>query len=652
MKKYNLFFCLFVLSLLVQGTSLRAQFSVSGLILSGGQPLANSRVTLFDEDEVLFREVRSSSDGVYKFSDVPTGTYTIGATAPGKEYLTVTESLATSLSSIDFRLENETHPGNWEVIMQSPEPLGGTDLGILQPDGKIFYCHNSKDPFLFDPVLNDTALVAGDDKVQGCVGPALLPSGEIIFLGGADREVYGPGTKLVKTYDPVTEFWTEKPDMLDYRWYPTMVQLADGKLLLTGGGGLDNPVRVRTSEVYDPENLTSEAVDDIAIGNEVSPIVLLYDGRALMTHRPPQLFTPTNGQWELAADFAQANRMPNGDHSDHELVLLPEGKTVAIGYKSFDENNLGSFVETYDPSANQWRVGESLSPIRSRAKALLLPDKKILVIGGEKEDLADPAPVNAWGSLSLTDSYDPYTNTWRRLMDIHVAREYHCTTILVPDGRVIAVGGEGAPGREPEESTIEAFSPPYLFKGIRPEIHDLNRNEFSRGEDIVFSIEKTAAPTSVILMSLQAVTHFMNTGNNRYLELDFDQQANVVSATVPIDSLAALPGYYMLFVMVDDIPSVAEIVKISNGQIISSTENSTDAEINLSIFPNPTSSHVFVRGDDIQGLELYTVDGKFLSRISSKDKLIGISLKSYPVGTYLLKVNTSTKTILRKVLKQ
>lgn len=652
MKKYNLFFCLFIFFLLVQGTSLRAQFSVSGLILSGGQPLANSRVTLFDENQVFFREVRSSLSGAYIFSDVPTGTYTIGATAPGKEYLTVTESVATSLSSIDFRLNDESHVGNWEIIMQSPEPLGGTNLGILQPDGKIFYCHNSKDPFLFDPVSDDTAFVIGDENVQGCVGPALLPSGEIIFLGGSDREVYGPGTKLVKTFDPVTEIWTDRPEMLDYRWYPTMVQLADGRLLLTGGGGLDNPVRVTTSEVYDPESLTSEAVDDIAIGNEVSPIVLLYDGRALMTHRPPQLFTPTDEQWEPAADFAQANRMPDGDHSDHELVLLPEGKVVAVGYKSFNENNMGSFIETYDPAANEWRVGESLSPIRSRAKALLLPDKKILVIGGEKEEHADSSPVNSWGSLSLTDSYDPYTNSWRRLMDINVAREYHCTTILVPDGRIIAVGGEGAPGREPEESTIEAFSPPYLFKGIRPEIHDLNRNEFSRGEDIVFSIEKTTAPTSVILMSLQAVTHFMNTGNNRYLELDFDLQENIVSAMVPTDSLAALPGYYMLFAMVDDIPSVAEIVKISRDQVTTSIENGADVDFNLSIFPNPASSHVSLTGDGLGKLELYTIDGKLLTRLSTRDEMIFLTLEKYPPGTYLLKMRIKGQILLRKLVKQ
>jgi hypothetical protein len=440
--------------------------------------------------------------------------------------------------------------------------------------------------------------------------------------------------------------------MLDYRWYPTMVQLADGKLLLAGGGGLDNPVRVTTSEVYDPENLSSEPVDDIAIGNEVSPIVLLYDGSALMTHRPPQLFTPMDGQWEPAADFAQANRMPNGDHSDHELVLLPEGKVVAVGYKSFDENNLGSFIETYDPAADQWTVGESLSPIRSRAKALLLPDKKILVIGGEKEELTDPAPVNPWGSLSLTDSYDPYTNTWRRLMDIHVAREYHCTTILVPDGRVIAVGGEGAPGNEPQESTIEAFSPPYLFKGVRPEIHNLNREEFARGEDIIFSIEKTVAPTSVILMSLQAVTHFMNTGNNRYLELDFDQQTNVISASVPTDSLAALPGYYMLFAMVDDIPSVAEIVKINSGQIATSIENETDADFNLSVFPNPAFSRVSVQADGLRELELYTIDGKFLTRLSAREEVIDLTLEKYPAGTYLLKVKVNDRTLLRRLVKR
>ncbi len=62
------------------------------------------------------------------------------------------------------------------------------------------------------------------------------------------------------------------------------------------------------------------------------------------------------------------------------------------------------------------------------------------------------------------------------MRNMNYAREYHASGIVVPDGRVIVTGGEGAPGNEPSESIIEAFTPPYLLKGIRPQITNLNKN--------------------------------------------------------------------------------------------------------------------------------------------------------------------------------
>ena len=135
-------------------------------------------------------------------------------------------------------------------------------------------------------------------------------------------------------------------NMFDYRWYPSVSPLPNGNILIAGGGGLSNPLRVKTSEVYNTQTSTFTRIDDIAIGNEVSPILPLHNGKTLMTHRPPQLFDPVTNEWDLAGDFVQSNRMSNGDHSDHELVLLSNGSVLAIGFKPFN-NPLGTFVEIY-----------------------------------------------------------------------------------------------------------------------------------------------------------------------------------------------------------------------------------------------------------------------------------------------------------------
>jgi len=638
------------LTFLLLGLNVNGQSDLGGLVTSEGAPVSNARLTVFNDDLSFFAEVRSTDNGAYQFNDLPEGAYTIGVAALGKEYQTLSITFPDNQEEVNFVLFDEEHLGSWEVIMDSPEPLGGTDLGILLPDGKIFYCHNTKDPFLFDPETNDTLLIAGDTDVQGCVAPLLLPDGQLIFLGGTDQEIYGPGTRIVKTFDPINEEWTNQPELFDYRWYPTATLLSNGKILLAGGGGLDNPVRVNTSELYNPTNFISEPVGNIEIGNDVSPIVLLYDGRALMTHRPPQLFSPESAEWTLASDFVQSDRMPNGDHSDHELVLLPDGEVVAIGYKSFSPPNYESIIEIYNPATDEWMLGQNYAPHRSRAKTVLLPNKKILVMGGEKEDPNDPSHTNQWNYMSLTDCYDPYADSWRRLQDLNIAREYHSITILVPDGRIIAVGGEGAPGNEPALSTIEAFSPPYLFRGVRPEIHSLNQQAFLRGEQIIFDIEKTNEPTAVILQSLQSVTHFMNTGNNRYLDLDFSQMGSTVSAQVPTDSLAALPGYYLLFAMVDDIPSVAEIIKIEPGQIVTKL-NGIDEPI-VEIFPNPTSGLLQIHNSENGIIQIYNTAGQLLEHHQLSEENFTLDITALPSGQYTLTFNSPAFYFSRKIIKQ
>ncbi len=555
---------LFALSLLTANV-LSAQTLTGTVTDPLGAPVTNARVTIFLNDTSMFHEARTDANGVYLFENLEPFYFMFGVAKPGFAYFANFTTAIFDTVIHNAQLAPETEKGQWDLIMVSPEPLGGTDLGVLLPNGTIYYCHSTKDPFAFDPLANDTITVPGDTKVQGCVAPKLLWNGQVIMAGGTDQEIYGPGSNKVKQYNSSTKIWQPLPPMLDYRWYPSMTQLSNGQLLIVGGGGLNNPVRVNTTELYDPLTGITEWADTIAIRNEQSPILTLYSGKALMTFRPPQLFDPATKQWELAADFVQGNRMPNGDHVDHELVHLPEGDVIAIGFKPFPAGSGGNLVERYDPIANTWTLRSNFAPLRSRAETVLLPDRHILTLAGFKEQSSDPTPVNQWGYMALTDLYDPYADTWRRLTPMPRKREYHALATLVPDGRVIVVGGEGAPGNEPPQSIIDAFKPPYLFRGVRPQILNLEKTDFHRGETIRFEAGRTNAPTAVVLQSTTAVTHMMNCGENRFLDLVFSQQGQAIEAIVPNDSLRSLSGWYLLWAMVDDIPSVARMVRILPG---------------------------------------------------------------------------------------
>lgn len=616
--------------------SISAQLSLSGTINYQSLPVTGARITLFNKDTTFFQEERTNSLGYYQFSNLPPGDYTLGVAKLDYDYIDSTINLATSNVNFNFFLTSETEKGRWDIIVQSPERLGGTDLGMLMPDGTIYYCHSTKDPFYFNPKNNDTTFAKGDTSVQGCVGPLLLSDEKVWFMGGTLKEIYGPGTQRVKTFDTKNQKWQFQKNMIDYRWYPSVSPLANGKVLIAGGGGLDNPVRVKTSEVYDTKTGISIPVDNLAIGNEVSPIVPLLTGKTLMTHRPPQLFDPSTNQWELAADFVQSNRMSNGDHSDHELILMPDGNVVAIGYKNFN-NQLGTFVELYNPIANKWSLKSSIAPVRSRAKAVILPDKKILVAGGFKEDMSNSSPVNQWNYMKRADLYNLANDNWRPVSDMNYFREYHAITTLVPDGRVIVVGGEGQPGNEPPLSIIEAYTPPYLFRGVRPEISKLNKTSFARGEKLTFNASKTDSITAVQLMSCAVNTHFMNSSNNRFIELKFEQKNGLVTAELPVDSVQFPPGFYMLFAMVDDIPSVAYIVKALDSTSIINT-GTVNNDITFNVYPNPFTEGVSIQSSyPLQKISLYDITGRTMANQLFQGESY-FKFTNLPEGLYFLKL--------------
>ncbi|MBC7530381.1 MAG: hypothetical protein H7318_02320 [Oligoflexus sp.] len=62
-----------------------------------------------------------------------------------------------------------------------------------------------------------------------------------------------------------------------------------------------------------------------------------------------------------------------------------------------------------------------------------------------------------------------------------VLRLYHSTVILLPDGRVLSIGG-GLGAAFNTHKNMEIYSPPYLFKGPRPRL--TSKDHFVYGEHV------------------------------------------------------------------------------------------------------------------------------------------------------------------------
>lgn len=530
---------------------------------SGGAQaaIAGARVTLFSTDLTTFHEVRSDAGGNYVVPDVAPGTYRTGASFPRFAYSEVPVTVGASDAIVDFLLGPDIHPGRWSVIGDTaPEEFGASNSGTLQTDGKVIFCHDTLDPVVFDPETGAKTFPPSSPSWQGGHMTTLLSDGAVLFVGGQNSGDFRDAVKTVKNWNPSTQAWTVMADLNQERWYPGLARLADGALLSCGGGQRPNAQRTPTCELFDPDTRTWTPTDSLDQPTEYPPAVLLENGDVLLTWYPPQLFDTGTRTWSLTGNFVQTDRnFP--DHSDHSVVLLPDGRVMAVG-THIGTNPNPSMVEFYDPSSGAWSLGPSPQTIRSRPEVALLPGGWVLTAGGKKED-ADPVPVNPWGQVKLSDIYDPYRSAWRRGADLVLAREYHATTLLVPDGRVITTGGTGEPGNPPNESSVEAYEPPYLFRGVRPRIETLASTRLCSGGSAQMSVSRTSAVTDVILIGTSSVTHWMDAGIPRHRSLAFSQTDSNVFFDIPGNDVAAPQGWYLLFAMVDDIPSEGRVVHLT-----------------------------------------------------------------------------------------
>jgi len=529
-------------------------------------PIANARVTIFDGSLSLFREARSNGAGAYSIPDVPIGSYQIGCAALRFEYVQQSVIIGAGNQQQNFSLSPETHQGAWSIIGNTePEVLDATDIAVLLPSGQIFYCHDTEDPILFDPVSGTKSFPSGSNLESGCMNGSLLPDGNVIFVGGQDGDQPGDfvlAVPWVKKFTWATDAWQELADLQHElgRWYPGMTRLADGSFLVMGGGQCCNAARTDTAERFDLASQTWTYTGSMLNAAEFPPSALLYSGEVVITWSPPQLYNPTSGQWRLTGNFNQPNRGWPG-HSDHSIVVLDDGRVLAIGVLKGQNNNT-VMGEIYDPATETWSLTSNPGLVRLQTEVVQLPDGRVFVGGGETE--ANPPPVpNSLGIVKWTDIYDPATDSWRRMADMNWFREYHAVTLLVPDGRVVTTGGTRIKFQVgPTSDDIEAFSPPYLFRGVRPDITSVSTTTPTRGGQLSLNIAPATQITSVVLMGMQTTTHWVDGGIPRRLVLPFQQTDSVVLASLPTDPNVLPLGHYMVYAMVDDIPSIGEIVQV------------------------------------------------------------------------------------------
>jgi hypothetical protein len=437
--------------------------------------------------------------------------------------------------------------GQWSPV--NPLPFFPTHSHML-PTGKMMVWPgdggvSGDNPWSWDPGNENVLSLAKPGYDLFCSGHTFLADGELFVAGGHISN--NVGLSKMSKYNPVTDAWSDLPNMNAGRWYPTTTILPNGDALIVSGitdltvGGNNLP------QVFEASTGTLRSLTNAQLSQPLYPRMLLAPNGKVFDASPSSttryLDTSGTGAWSFVA-----NRV--GGYRDFgSAVMYAPGKVLVMGGGDPPMNT--AEVIDLNQAAPSWRAVGSMQYARRQLNATPLPDGSVLVTGGT----ATPGFNVASGHVDAAELWDPATEAWTTLASSSgFPRVYHSTALLLPDGRVLSTGGNGYPD-------TELFSPPYLFKGTRPTITSAPPS-VNYGQSFFIESPDALATSKVTMLRLSSVTHAFNMST--YINpLTFSQATGGLNLTAPPSSKVAPPGHYLLFILNQNgVPSVAKIVKL------------------------------------------------------------------------------------------
>ncbi|GAV79339.1 Glyoxal_oxid_N domain-containing protein/DUF1929 domain-containing protein [Cephalotus follicularis] len=490
---------------------------------------------------------------------------------------------------------------NDRVIMFDRTDFGLSNLSL--PNGK---CRN--DPNDIAIKLDCTAHSVEYDVLSNtfrplmvqtdvwCSSGALMPDGRLIQTGG-----FHDGERRVRIFNPCNNGacdWQEiVSGLATRRWYSTNHILPDGRQIIIGGRRQFNyefypkdaaanvyslPFLVETNDRYTENNLYPFVhlnVDgNLFIFANNRAILLDYANNKVVKKYPvlpggdPRNYPSTGSSVllplkNIQAAYIEAEVLVCGGAPKGSFVQASQGDFVAA------LNTCGR-IKITDPNP-QW-IMETMPQGRVMGDMILLPNGNVLVVNGAGAGTAGwEYGRNPVLNPVLYRPDNPIGSRFEQQNPSSIPRLYHSTAILLRDGRVL-VGGSNPHTYYnftgvlfPTELSLEAFYPQYLdpqSSNLRPQII-LPKPPAKLGYDqkvkVRFMVTGTLAQNmvSVTMVAPTFTTHSFSM-SQRLLVLGGDKvtiylgkSTYEVEVTTPNSGILAASGYYLLFVVHQDIPS-------------------------------------------------------------------------------------------------
>lgn len=261
-----------------------------------------------------------------------------------------------------------------------------------------------------------------------------LPNGNVLIAGGMNGNSSYFDT--VEIYSPATDTFRPTQSMSARRVGHTATVLPDGKVLVAGGY---NGNYLASAEIYDPITGNFTITGQMTMPRSDHVAVLLNNGKVLLAGgigtgwtflASAELYDPSTGTFTLTGSLTTARE-------SHTLTLLKSGKVlIAGGHKDRREAmRVYSSAEVYDPDKGIFSATGSMTTIRHKHAAALLPDGKVLIVGGsDKRD---------WqGKYASAEIYDSTEGKFRATGHMNMARFKLANAVVsLRDGKILIAGG-------------------------------------------------------------------------------------------------------------------------------------------------------------------------------------------------------------------
>ena len=283
---------------------------------------------------------------------------------------------------------------------------------------------------------------------QGRMAPREMSRSTDAVVDGSVAYFRPTGTGQVHAYKSTTDTWSR---VADCRTQCTTLTIVNG-LLTTVGGINSNKLFSLTgegkdrnwTEVFPPMTTKRESVIAVTTGRAL--IVAGGRGRVLTT---VEIMNTDTRQWSTAADLPQPMDNVSATVCGDRIYMSRGKSVITCSLPALLQSCRPKIFEAQPSTPSlQGPVWSTVADLPVKRSTLVSINNRLLAIGGRDSDKKLTTAVHL---------YDPVNNSWQTISHLSTARR-RCFAVVLPNNRIMVVGGCNTRSGYSETNTVEFAS--------------------------------------------------------------------------------------------------------------------------------------------------------------------------------------------------